>query len=113
MCVVVRNFCELVTFASTKYQASTQYVAVGVDSVPPRHELDNVWGTLARLSKGLFNAMHIYVFVHCLGVILSSQVGSHDSGVELTPCYQKVAGCIPLVCMLSCPWARYRTSNFS
>ena len=34
-------------------------------------------------------------------------VGGCGSGVEAVSCYQKVAGLIPLVCMLKCPWARY------
>ena len=35
------------------------------------------------------------------------------SDVEPAPCYQKVAGLIPLVCMLKCPWARCWTTNCS
>ena len=35
------------------------------------------------------------------------------SGVESACYYRKVAGLIPQVCMLKCPWSRYRTSNSS
>ena len=34
-------------------------------------------------------------------------------GTPLAPCYQKVAGSIPLVCMSKRPWARYWTPNCS
>ena len=34
-------------------------------------------------------------------------------GVEPVSWYQKVAGSVPLVCMLKCPWARYQMPNCS
>ena len=34
-------------------------------------------------------------------------LGGCGSGVEPPSCYWKVAGSVPLVCMLKCPWARY------
>ena len=43
----------------------------------------------------------------------TKQMGGCGSGVEPVSCYQKVAGLIPLICMLKCPWARHQTPNCS
>ena len=59
----------------------------------------------ACLIKGHATYLYIKVYLHGWGVRLH--------GVEPASCYQKVAGSIPLVCILKCPWARYWTPNCS
>ena len=91
-----QTFCQFLEdmFFKRCYRKKSSFkktMIITQDNAPSRaSKYSSAW----IANKGLKDKKNIYIF--CCG-----------SGVEPVPCYQKVAGSIPLVCMSKCPWPRY------